>query len=235
MVEAIAGRRPEAARPPERIEAAHAAFRAWSDPAAATPGASDRVDLAVVVSHLTSVLPPQTIFTNGAGNYATWAHRFYPHRDFEAQVAPTSGSMGYGLPAAIAAALRRPDRPVVCFAGDGCFQMTSQEFATAAAVGARLVVLVCDNGLYGTIRLHQAKRYPGRRSATALSNPDFAALARAHGRFGERVETSAAFPDAFARAQEAAQDGPALLHLMTDPDLITPSARLSSMETNAGS
>jgi acetolactate synthase-1/2/3 large subunit len=135
--------------------------------------------------------------------------------------------MGYGLPAAVAAKLRHPDRPVVCFAGDGCFQMTMQEFGTACQSGAAVVVLVCDNGGYGTIRMHQERRYPGRVSATALENPDFAALARAYGAHAETVARSEEFGAAFDRA--LASGRPALLHLKTAMEAITPAATIASL------
>ena len=167
------------------------------------------------------------IVTNGAGNYSAWVHRFHRFRRFGTQVAPTSGSMGYGLPAAIAAKLRHPERTVVCFAGDGCFQMTGQELASAVQYDARVVVLVVDNGMYGTIRMHQERNFPGRVHATSLTNPDFAALARAYGGYGERVARDADFPAAFARARKAG--APAVLHLVVSPEAITPAATLSSL------
>ena len=141
--------------------------------------------------------------------------------------------MGYGLPAAIAAALRRPDKLTLCFAGDGCFQMTGQELGTAVQSGARMVILIVDNGMYGTIRMHQERAYPGRISATTLRNPDFAALARAYGTYGETVRTDADFPAAFARAHAAAEEtyAPAVLHLITDPEAITPTATLTDLRT----
>jgi acetolactate synthase-1/2/3 large subunit len=132
--------------------------------------------------------------------------------------------MGYGLPAAIAAKIAHPDRDVICMAGDGCFQMVSSEFATAAEQGANVVVLVCDNGMYGTIRMHQQRHYPGRPSGTLLRNPDFAALARAHGGFGATVETDADFPRALADARAAGV--PAILHLKLDPAALSPKLRL---------
>jgi acetolactate synthase-1/2/3 large subunit len=209
-----------------RAAAAHADYLAWSEPPAAD-AAAPFVDLSGVVAHLRTALPPDAILTNGAGNYAGWAHRFHRYRGFGSQLAPTSGSMGYGLPAAIAAKLRRPAPPVVCLAGDGCFQMTMQEFGTAAETGAAVVVLVIDNGLYGTIRMHQEREHPGRPVASSLRNPDFAALARAYGCFGERVERTADFPAAFVRAMAAR--GPALLHLITDPERITPTTTLTAL------
>ena len=141
-----------------------------------------------VIAHLNETLPDDAILTNGAGNYTAWLHRYYRYRGWRTQLAPTSGSMGYGLPAAIAAKLHQPERDVICLAGDGCFQMVSQEFATACAQNAPVIVLIADNGMYGTIRMHQHRTYPGRPTGTALRNPDFAALARAHGGFGATVE-----------------------------------------------
>jgi acetolactate synthase-1/2/3 large subunit len=177
------------------------------------------------MAHLETHLPAASTITNGAGNYAGWLHRFHRFTDRASQLAPTSGSMGYGLPAAIAAKLRHPERKVVCLAGDGCFQMTSQEFGTACQAGAAVVVLVVDNSQYGTIRMHQEKHYPGRISATALQNPDFAALARSYGVFAEKVDCDADFAAAFEAA--LANDGPALLHLIVDPDRISAASRLS--------
>ena len=169
------------------------------------------------------------VVTNGAGNYSGWIHRFHRFKRFRDQVAPTSGSMGYGLPAAIAAKRRHPDRDVVCFAGDGCFQMTSQEFGTAAQAGIAVLVLVIDNEMYGTIRMHQEREYPGRVHATSIQNPDFAQIATAYGAYGERVEDSNAFPEALDRAVEATRAGqPALLHVLVDPKVISPTLTLSS-------
>ncbi len=218
-----------ASAPRGRAEAAHADYRAWSEPRAGGGGAG--VDLGAVVAHLREAAP-EAIVTNGAGNYAIWLHRFWRWRDPQGQVAPTSGSMGYGLPAAVAVALRRPDRLVLCFAGDGCLQMTLQELGTLAERGARVVVLVADNGGYGTIRMHQERRYPGRVSATGIRNPDFAALARAYGLHAETVTRTDAFPNAFARARESG--GPALLHLLTDMEAITPATTLSALRARSG-
>ncbi len=220
----------EGLQPPNEIRwsgetrAANAAFHAWSDALPQTPGA---VQMGAVMAHLREVLPEEAILANGAGNYATWVHRFWRFRRFGTQLAPTSGSMGYGLPAAIAAKLARPQVPVIAFAGDGCFQMTSQEFGTAVQAGAAVVLLVVDNGIYGTIRMHQERHYPGRVSGTMLANPDFAALARAHGGHGETVRETADFAQAFARAMAAGK--PALIHILTDPEAITPTATISSL------
>ncbi len=169
--------------------------------------------------HLRNTLPPEAIVCNGAGNYATWLHRYYRLRKRGTQLAPTSGSMGYGVPAAIMAKRHKPDVPVVAFAGDGCFLMNGQEFATAVQYGIPLIVVVVDNGMYGTIRMHQEREYPGRISATKLKNPDFAAYARAFGGHGETVERTEDFAPAFARAQ--ASGLPAILHCKLDPEAIT--------------
>jgi acetolactate synthase-1/2/3 large subunit len=203
--------------------AARDAYLAHSTPPAPHPEYRG-VNLAQVVSHLNDVLPDDAIISNGAGNYTVWVHRFYRYRRPATELAPTSGAMGYGLPAAIAAKLRYPERQVVCFAGDGCFMMYPQELATAVQFGAAIIVIVVNNGMLGTIRMHQEREYPGRVSSTNLRNPDFVALARAFGAFGEIVERSEDFPAAFARAQAAGV--PALLELRTDPQQITPSTRL---------
>ncbi|ADZ71923.1 thiamine pyrophosphate-binding protein [Polymorphum gilvum] len=207
---------------------AHADYLDWSGARPQTPGA---LQMAGVMDWIEANLPEDAIFTNGAGNYATWLHRFRRFRRFATQLAPTSGSMGYGLPAAVAARLARPDSLVVCFAGDGCLQMTLQEFGTACQEGAAIVVVVVDNGMYGTIRMHQERTYPGRPSATTLVNPDFAALARAYGGHGETVETTADFGPAFERARASGR--PAMLHLKLDPEALTPTASLSQIRAAA--
>jgi len=207
--------------------AAHAAYLAWQEPVA-VPGA---LQLAEVVAWLRHRLPPEAIICNGAGNYAGFVHRYHRFRHYRSQLAPTSGSMGYGLPAAIAARLRHPDRPVLAFAGDGCFQMTGAELATAAQAGAGVVVVVIDNGMYGTIRMHQERQYPGRVSGTDLANPDFAAWARACGAHAECVTQTAEAAPAVERALAAAgaSGRPALLHLSLDPEAIAPALRLSTL------
>ena len=211
------------------IQGLHHAYLEWSKLPHAAPG---RLTMPHVMQVLRETLEADAILTNGAGNYSGWVHRFHRFRRFGTQVAPTSGSMGYGLPAAIAAKLRRPTSTVVCFAGDGCFQMTGQELATAAQAQAAVVILVVDNGMYGTIRMHQERNFPGRVHATDIANPDFAALARAYGAHGERVETNAEFAGAFARAVVAGK--PALLHLVVDPEAITPTATLSGLRAGHG-
>ncbi|MFQ5993888.1 MAG: thiamine pyrophosphate-binding protein [Acidiferrobacterales bacterium] len=191
-----------------------------------TRGPGD-LQLAEIVAWLRKRLPPDAIVTNGAGNFSAWVHRFYQYRTFGSQLAPTSGSMGYGLPAAVAAKAQHPERTVVCFTGDGCFLMTGQELATAVQYKLNIVVLVINNNMYGTIRMHQERNYPGRVSGTALTNPDFAALARAYGAYGELVEQTTNFPAAFERA--VAAEKPALLELRIDPEQITPQATLSEI------
>lgn len=224
----------EGLQPPAELKGAGEAVKAhqdyldWSGARPETPGT---LQMASVMDWLESNLADDTICTNGAGNYATWLHRFHRFRRYGTQAAPTSGSMGYGLPAAVAAKLAFPEREVVCFAGDGCLQMTMQEFGTACQDGANIIVLVIDNGMYGTIRMHQERTYPGRPSATKLSNPDFAALARSYGAFGETVETTDQFGPAFERAR--ASGLPAMLHLKIDPEAITPAASLSQIRAAA--
>ncbi|WP_340119293.1 thiamine pyrophosphate-binding protein [Pelagibius sp. 7325] len=207
--------------------AAHADYLAHNTPTT-IPG---RLQMGKVMDWLRETLPPEAIITNGAGNYTGWVHRFYRFRHFRSQLAPTSGSMGYGLPAAVAAKAVHPDRPVVCFAGDGCFMMHGQELATAVQYGLNIIVIVVNNASLGTIRMHQENHYPARVSATDLVNPDFAALARAYGAHGELVEDDADFAAAFQRAQASGK--PALLELRIDPEAITPSATLSGLRAKA--
>src|SRR5437660_1339743 len=180
------------------------------------PGA---VNLTEVVGWLNKRLPDDVIVTNGAGNYAAFLHRFFQYRGFRTQLAPTSGAMGYGVPAAVAAKIAAPARMVVSFAGDGCFLMNGQEFATAVQHGANVVIVVVDNGMYGTIRMHQEREDPPRVHGTELKNPDFAAYARAFGGHGETVEKTAHFAAAFERAVSAGK--PAIIHMKTDPEALT--------------
>jgi acetolactate synthase-1/2/3 large subunit len=172
-----------------------------------------------IISHLTQTLPDSAIITNGAGNYAAWLHRYYRYKSYRTQLAPTSGTMGYGLPAAISAKLMHPDRDVICLAGDGCFQMNGQEFGTAVQYGANIIVIIANNGVYGTIRMHQARQYPNRSSGTDMVNPDFAALARAYGAHGETVTQTEQFAAALARARAA--NKPAIIDLKTDPAAVS--------------
>lgn len=211
-----------------QITQAHDAYLRWSTADAAIPG---EVQMSQIINHLAEALPEDAVLTNGAGNYATWVHRFWRFRRYGSQLAPTSGSMGYGLPAAIAAKLAAPDRTVVAFAGDGCFQMTQQELATAVQAQIALIIIVIDNGMYGTIRMHQEKTFPGRVSATDLHNPDFAALASAYGIFSASITRTDQFPAALALALEATT--PSLLHIRISPEAITPSSTLTEMRESA--
>jgi acetolactate synthase-1/2/3 large subunit len=176
---------------------------------------------------LRSRLPTDAVITNGAGNYSIWVHRYLQWRQFGTQLGPTNGSMGYGVPAAIAAAVRHPERTVLAFAGDGCFLMNGQEMATAVRERARIRVVVVDNGMYGTIRMHQEKFFPGRVFGSSLGQPDFAMLARAYGAWGERVERNAMLESTLDRMM--AVDGPALMHLLVDPELITPTTTITQL------
>ncbi len=209
--------------------AMHQSYLNWSDPAPIkTPG---NLQMGGVMAYLESKLPADAIMTNGAGNFATWLHRFHRFTQFGTQLAPTSGSMGYGLPAAVGAKRIFPKKLVVCFAGDGCFMMHGQEFATAVQYNLPLVVVIVDNGMYGTIRMHQEKHYPGRISATQLKNPDFSAYARAFGGHGERVEKTEEFGPAFDRA--VASGLPAIIHCLIDPEAITPTTTISKLRAAA--
>ena len=213
------------------LQTMRASYQRWSDPSPIeVPG---KLQMGRIMAHLNEVLPPDAIMCNGAGNYATWLHRFRRFTRYGTQLAPTSGSMGYGLPAAVGAKRIFPDRTVVCFAGDGCFMMHGQEFATAVQYGLPIIVLVIDNGMYGTIRMHQERNYPGRISATTLRNPDFAAYARAFGGHGERVESTDEFAPALERA--IASGKPAILHCLLDPEAITPTQTLSGIRRQAQS
>jgi acetolactate synthase I/II/III large subunit len=195
------------------------------------PAPGEGVDLGEVVTYLRDVLPDDTVLTNGAGNFSAWVHRFYQHRRFGTQLGPQSGAMGYGVPAAVAAKIAEPDRMVVSLAGDGCFLMNGQEFATAVQHGANIVITVVDNGMYGTIRMHQEREYPTRVVGTELKNPDFAAYARAFGGHGETVEKTEDYAAAFERAVAAAK--PAIIHVKTDPEALTSRITLSKLREQA--
>ncbi|MFZ3308363.1 MAG: thiamine pyrophosphate-binding protein [Xanthobacteraceae bacterium] len=205
-------------------KAAHADYLQWTDAATAQPGG---VNFGAVMVWLRDNLPADAILCNGAGNYAAWIHRFFRFHRFGSHVAPASGSMGYGVPAAVAMKRLYPDRPVVCLAGDGDFLMNGQEFATAVQYDLPFTTIIVDNGMYGTIRMHQEREYPGRVSATKLRNPDFAAYARAFGGFGVSVERTEDFPAAFAAAQGSGK--PALVRLAIDPEAITPVMTLTKI------
>jgi acetolactate synthase-1/2/3 large subunit len=226
FAEALAGLEPPP-RDGELVEAAHAAYRATLD-ARPLPGG---VDLTQVMAILRGRLGPDAILASGAGNFTVWAHRFYVFRTYRTQLAPLSGAMGYGVPAAIAAKLVHPERDVVCLAGDGDFLMSASELATARQADAPIVVLVVDNGMYGTIRMHQERRFPGRVSGTDLLNPDFAALAEAFGCHAERVEQTEEIPAALDRALAAGR--PAVLHLVVDPEALTPRQTLSEIRAES--
>jgi acetolactate synthase-1/2/3 large subunit len=208
---------------PEWRGQGRASYEAYARPLAV----EGPVNLSEVYGHMAEVLPADAIVCNGAGNYAAWLHRFYRHHRFGTQVAPTSGAMGFGFPAAIGAKLLHPEREVVALAGDGCFQMALQELATAVQYDARVIVVVVDNGSYGTIRMHQEREYPGRISGTDIRNPDFAALALAYGAHGATVERTEDFPAALATARAAGR--PALIHLKTSVEQIAPGRTITQL------
>ena len=209
----------------EHIAQCHTHYQHWSRVSdKAHPG---HVQMPVIITHLAATLPLDAIITNGAGNYATWIHRFWKFAEYGTQLAPTSGSMGYGLPAAVAAKIAFPQKTVVAFAGDGCFQMTMQEFGTAVQANAAVIVLVIDNGMYGTIRMHQERHFPSRVSTTDLVNPDFCALAKAYNAFATQVTHSDQFSEALADAIAAKK--PALIHIKLDPQAMTPNRTLDQI------
>jgi acetolactate synthase-1/2/3 large subunit len=224
----------EGLQPPNEIpwkgeaDTAHADYLAWTEKATPLPGP---VNLGEILVWLRDNLPADSFLTNGAGNFAAWIHRFYRFRKFATHVGPTSGSMGYGFPAALAMKILYPERTVVCIAGDGDFLMTGQDFMTAVQYELPVIVVIADNGLYGTIRMHQERDYPGRVVATALKNPDFVSYAKAFGGFGVRVEKTADFPAAFAAAQKSGK--PSIIHLVIDPEAITPTATISGIREKA--
>jgi acetolactate synthase-1/2/3 large subunit len=208
---------------------ARADFETWTAPRT-SPGA---IQMCEIMSWLDAHVPEDTIYTNGAGNFTVWLHRFHRYRRFGTQVAPICGSMGYGVPAALAAAFAKPDATVICIAGDGDFQMTGTELATAVAHGLKIRVLILNNGMLATIRMHQERHFPGRVSGTDLDagNPDFTAWAAAYGAYAERVEETAQFAEAFARAD--AHDGPAVLEIMIDAEAMTPAMSLTQIRETA--
>lgn len=213
---------PEQPRP-DAAEA-HAEWLDWSTP---RPRDGVALDLGMCVAAMREAMPADTILCNGAGNFSGWWHRYWRYGPQPSQLAPTAGAMGYGVPAAVAAKLRAPERQVVALAGDGDFLMNGQELATAVQHGADMIVLVVDNGAYGTIRMHQEREYPARLSGTRLHNPDFAALGRAYGCHAETVETTGQFAPALERA--LAQPGVRLLHLKTDVEFITPGTTITAI------
>jgi acetolactate synthase-1/2/3 large subunit len=224
----------ESVQPPPHISwagagaTAHSDYLAWTETATVAPG---DMQYGEALTRLRERLPADAIVTNGAGNYAVWVGRYLRTHRYGCQLAPDSGSMGYGVPAAIGAKRLYPGRMVVCFAGDGCFLMNGQEFATAVQYNLPVIFVVVDNGMYGTIRMHQEREYPTRVVGTALRNPDFAAYARAFGGHGETVSRTDEFMPAFERAVAAGQ--PSLIHVKVDPDAITPTTTLTSLRETA--
>ena len=208
-------------------KAAHSEYLEWSTP----PQVEGPVQMGEIMSWLESRLPEDAIMTNGAGNYATWLHRFHRHRRFRTQLAPTNGSMGYGVPSAVAAKLIAPGRMVVSFNGDGCYMMNGQELATAVQYALPVVFVIVNNGTYGTIRMHQERTYPGRVSGTDLVNPDFVALAKAYGAHGELVEKTADFAPAFERCAKAGK--PAVIEIRLSAEVLTPRQTLSQIRAAA--
>jgi acetolactate synthase-1/2/3 large subunit len=229
FAEALDAMTPPASAPwADQTRAAHDEYLAWSQTPVPQPGA---VNLSAIVIWLRENLPDDTILCNGAGNYASWIHRFYRFRQFATQIAPISASMGYGVPSAVAMQLLHPARKVVSINGDGDFLMNGQEFATAIQYKLPIIVLVFDNSLYGTIRMHQEREYPGRVIATELVNPDFAAYARSFGGFGAQVEKTEDFAAAFRAAE--ASGLPSILHVKYDGEGITPVSTLSAIRAQA--
>jgi acetolactate synthase-1/2/3 large subunit len=191
------------------------------------------VDMEVIWQVLGSGLPNDVVITNGAGNYTAWAHRFYRYKNYGSQLAPTSGAMGYGLPAAIGGKLAHPNRPVLCLAGDGCFMMSAHELATAVKLKLPIVIVLFDNQMYGTIRMHQEKWFPERVYGTELDNPDFVALGRAYGAYAQEILSAEDLLSAILAGFKA--DRPTLLHIRTDPEHISPSASITSIRKNTNS
>jgi acetolactate synthase-1/2/3 large subunit len=208
----------------EETQNAHMDFLMWTTTPAQIPG---DFQYGEVMVWLRENLPADTITCNGAGNYAIWLHRYWRHTQPRTQLAPTSGSVGYSVPAGIMAKRQCPDKTVVVFAGDGCFLMHGNEFATAVQYDIPVIILVIDNGMYGTIRMHQEKNYPHRVIGTDLKNPDFKAYAEAFGGHGETIRTTAEFAPAFQRAQASGK--PAIIHCYIDPQAITPAKTLNQV------
>jgi len=228
FAEAVAATSP--AKPVRWIERTRQANADYAENRIAQP-MPGTFDMTRMVFTCMELLPDDAILTNGAGNYASWVHRFYQHRKFRTQLAPTSGAMGYGVPSAVAAAITHPGRTVVSFSGDGCFLMNGQEMATAVQYGAKVIFIVINNGIYGTIRMHQEREYPGHVSGTTLHNPDFAAMGRAFGLNGELITRTDEFRPALSRALAATTS--TLLEIRIDPDAITPRTTLSALRAQA--
>jgi acetolactate synthase-1/2/3 large subunit len=224
----------EGLQPPNEIrwrawtKEAHDEYLSWTEAPTKVPGP---VNFGEIMVWLRGVLPADSIITNGAGNFSTWMHRFYRFSQFATLLGPTSGSMGYGLPAAVGAKRLYPERTVVCVAGDGDFLMNGQEFATAVQYELPIIVLIMDNGMYGTIRAHQEREFPSRVIGTFLKNPDFAAYATAFGGFGARVEKTEDFYPAFKAAQASGK--PAILHCIVDPQAISPATTIDAIRAKS--
>jgi acetolactate synthase I/II/III large subunit len=219
----------------EALPAARTEYEAWQQRPAVYAHSDPDLDLWEVVRILARAVPEDAIIANGAGNFATWAHRFWRYRALRTQLAPTAGAMGYGVPAAIAAKISAPERCVIAFTGDGDFMMTGQELATAVQYGAGVLILVFNNNMYGTIRMHQEREFPGREHGTTLANPDFAKLAQAYGAFGATAATTDQFAITLSHALSFIREKrlPALIELAMDPEVITPNATLSAIRATA--
>ena len=224
--------------------AGRADYDAWRAPTVTVNGKTKTtvtmpgpVDLRDVILHIEKQVPEDTIYTNGAGNFSGWLSRYHQYTGIttaRTQLAPTSGSMGYGVPAAVAAKTRHRDRTVICLAGDGDYMMNGQELATAVQYNLGIIFVVVNNSMYGTIRMHQERDYPTRTHGTALKNPDFAALAKAYGAHGEKVQDTKQFAGAFERSQRAAAKGqPALIEVVIEPDAITTQTTLTAIREKA--
>ncbi len=207
----------------QRVQQAHRDYLDWNG----VVEVAGEMNLSAVFHRLRQLTDDDAMICNGAGNNTGWLHRFFRYRRYRSQLAPTSGTMGYGLPAAVAAKLRHPDRCVVAVTGDGDFMMNGQELATALQYAVDIIVIVVNNGTYGTIRMHQEREYPYRVIGTDMINPDFVALAAAHGMHGERVEKTDEFEAAFERCRQAA--GSALIEIRLDPDILTPTATVQAL------
>jgi acetolactate synthase I/II/III large subunit len=219
----------------DSLTQARSEYEAWQQRPAVYAHAQPKLDLWEVVQILGRAVPEDAIIANGAGNFATWAHRFWRYSGLRTQLAPTAGPMGYGVPAAIAAKIAAPERCVIAFAGDGDFLMSGHELATAVQNSAGVLIIVFNNGMYGTIRMHQEREFPGREHGTRLANPDFAKLAQAYGAFGASAETTDEFAIALAQALAFIREKhlPALIELKTDPEVITPNATLTAIRATA--
>lgn len=228
VIAALAAREPVPTQPwSEWAQACRADYEASLVPSKQPGG----VNMGEIVTQLRAALAEDTIMCSGAGNYTGWLHRHWPFTSYRTQLAPTSGAMGYGVPAAVAAKLAFPQRDVVSVAGDGCFLMNGQELATAAQYGLKILFIVVNNGMYGTIRMHQERHYPARESGTGLTNPDFVTLARAYGLQAERIKATADFGPALERARNA--PGSALIELITDPEALSVRNTLSGVRNAA--